>query len=477
MGQEIATSRFTNQDFAEFERRLREETALFARMFRDSEFSEDHGVGGCEIEAWLVDADFNPAPINRDFLEKFGDPIVGSELASFNIELNCTPQSLRGRALTLLREDIENTWRRCNETVKEFDARIMLIGILPTARNEDVVPENMSNMKRYRALNDQVMKQRKGRPVEIDIRGPDHLRLRHTGVMLESVTTALQIQFQVGLSRAVRFYNSSLAVSAPFLAVSTNSPFIFGKDLWAETRIPVFEQSLAENHQTQNSFCGPSRVDFGCGYARESLSELFQENLDFFRVMLPVVFGDPPHRFSHLRLHNGTIWRWNRPLIGFGEDGGCHLRIENRVAPSGPTIIDIVANAAFFFGLVQAYAFVQPPLEAVLPFRTARDNFYACARDGISAEIRWLDNAVHPVGKLVLDELVPAAAKGLVDLGIDRKDIDFYLGIIGKRVESGQTGSVWMRRWRAKHKGGFGELCCRYIERQESGLPVHEWDI
>jgi hypothetical protein len=56
-------------------------------------------------------------------------------------------------------------------------------------------------------------------------------------------------------------------------------------------------------------------------YARESILECFEANRTRYPVLLPAVMDEPPESLAHLRLHNGTIWRWNRPLIGFDEQG------------------------------------------------------------------------------------------------------------------------------------------------------------
>jgi len=263
MGQEIGTSVFTEEDFRNFQEMLRLETGLLRELFENRVFSEDHGVGGFELEAWLVGKDYKPAPINEKYLKELGDPMVCAELANFNIELNNTPHRLMGNALELFREGLEETLGICMAKAHELGASIALIGILPTVSGDDLVPENMSRLKRYRALNEQVILQRHGNPVHIDIEGRERLDMKHGSVMLEAATTALQIQFQVSFAKSVRFYNASLALAAPLVASSANSPLFLGKDLWDETRVPVFEQSLAAD--------GPNRVTLGKGFAKGSL--------------------------------------------------------------------------------------------------------------------------------------------------------------------------------------------------------------
>lgn len=477
MGQEVLTSHFTKKDFVEFKKNLDSETALLEEFFAAGGFSNDFGVGGFELEAWIVDKTGSPAPINDRYLKSLCDPMIGSELALFNIELNTPAYRLHGDALRRMHRELEESWRRCGEKAKEFDAALMAIGILPTVRKEDLVPENMSNMKRYRALNDQVMQQRKGNPCIVDIQGREHLRIEQMDVMLEAATTAFQIQFQVDFERSVRFYNAAVIVSAPIVAVSANSPYMFQKDLWDETRIPLFEQSLAEYSHPDSAETAHRRVTLGFDYARDSLVEFFQRNRDEFRILLPMVFDDPPEKFSHIRLHNGTIWRWNRPLIGFDEKGGPHLRIEHRAIPSGPSIIDTIANAAFYYGLMQSLGTTESAPEERISFKDAKANFYAAAKEGLKAKIRWLDGKVHPVTTIIMEELLPLARKGLTGFGIDSEDIELYLGIIEGRARTGRNGAAWQRAYTAKHGRDENRLCLAYMERQQSGLPVHEWSI
>ena len=477
MGDEILTSHFTKTDFIEFKKKLDAETALLEEMFAKGAFPNDHGVGGFELEAWILDKSAGPAPINKSFLKALDDPLVCSELAMFNIELNTSPHHLKGDALRVMHRELEELWHKCDEKAKEFDAAVMAIGILPTVTPEDLVPEKMSDMKRYRALNDQVMQQRRGKPCIVDINGREHLCIEQFDVMLEAATTAFQVQFQVDLDKSVRFYNAAVIASAPIIAAAANSPFMFGKDLWDETRIPLFEQSLAAHIGQESGKKEPDRVTLGFDYARESLVEFFQRNRDEFRVLLPMVYDDPPEQFSHVRLHNGTIWRWNRPLIGFDENGDPHLRIEHRVIPSGPSIIDIIANASLFYGSMQALGSAESAPEDSLPFEDAKANFYAAAKDGLNAKIRWLDGKMHPVTVIIKEELLPLAQKGLTELGIDRADAALYLGVIKERVRTGLNGAAWQRAYVKKHGRDLNRLCLAYLERQKSGLPVHEWSI
>lgn len=478
MGQEIDQTLFGEEDVRLFSERLREETALLERWFAEGAFGDGKPIGGFELEAWLVDGKGSPAPIIEPFLERLDNPMVVPELARFNVELNAPPQRLEGTALRKLEQSLRATWRHCRDTAGELDADLLMIGILPTLDPTQLTPENMSPMQRYDALNRQVIEQRRGRPLHLDIAGRhDHLDAIHENVMLESATTSFQIHLQVPLEKAVRAYNAAILLSAPMVAVSANSPFLFGHELWDETRVPLFEQSV-ELGGFHGAAQGPlRRVTFGSGYAMESLIECFRENLDHYPVLLPAHLGEPAERLPHLRLHNGTIWRWNRPLVGFDEAGTPHLRIEHRVVPGGPSTADEIANAALFFGLVADAVEAEVPPELKLPFTEARRNFYEAARLGLDANITWLEGRKVSVKGLLAKQLVPLARRGLERLALDELDIDHYLGIIERRLESGQNGAAWQRAWVARHGPDRTALTAAYAERQRGGDPVHLWPV
>ncbi|MEN8107291.1 MAG: glutamate--cysteine ligase [Pseudomonadota bacterium] len=477
MGQEIEASRFTPEDFVEYAECLRKETELLGRWFRDEIFSARDRMGGFELEAWLVDDNARPAPINDVFLKHLDNPMVVAELARFNVELNDHPQHLWGSALSRFEASLGATWKQCLQAAADLQAHLLMIGILPTVREAELNPANMSDLKRYRALNEQVLRLREGQPLELDIHGREHLKTTHQSVMLEAATTSFQLHLKVHPRAAVRAYNAAMVLSAPMVAATCNSPYLFGHDLWDETRIPLFEQSVSVGGLAGASHGPLRRVTFGSGYARESILECFVENQQHYPVMLPMQFHDGLDQMSHLRLHNGTIWRWNRPLIGFDYDGIPHLRIEHRVVPGGPTIADVIANAALFFGMMQSLMGADEPPEAHLPFATARDNFYAAARFGLDAHITWYDGNKGTMRALLEGQLLPLARAGLERLEIDADDIGRYLRIIETRLLTGQTGTAWQRGWVARHGDDLAAMTSAYRERQDNGRPVHEWEL
>jgi gamma-glutamylcysteine synthetase len=370
-----------------------------------------------------------------------------------------------------MQSDLEARWARCVKTAGDMGLNLIAIGTLPTVRRDDLCLENMSQLKRYQALNNQVLRLREGRPIELDIEGRDSLKLQHEDVMMEAATTSFQLHMKIDARQATRYYNLSKIISAPMVAISANSPFLFGKQLWEETRIPLFEQAVSVGGSDYSR-----RVTFGVRYASEGIHEVFDANCRRYPVLLPTVSDTPPEEFAHLRLHNGTLWRWTRPLIGFSANGKPHIRIEHRSVAAGPTHADEIANAAFFFGLITALMQFDD-IEQRIPHIVSRHNFYAAAKSGMDASVEWLDGRETSLRTLALQELLPLARKGLVSLDVDHDEADACLHIIKQRLLTQQTGAKWQREWVAKHGPKWRGLVLDYAEHQASGKPVHTWEI
>ena len=475
MGQEIAEANFTEQDFARFREHLDDETSRLRDLLSESSAKSSIPCAGLELEAWLVDSELRPAAINDIFLDVLNDPLVNRELAKFNIEFNTEPVSLSGSAMSQLQHQLQTAWSQASKQARLLDVDLMMIGILPTLRQSDLSVQNMSSMNRYRALNEQILMTR-GRPVTLDISGEEPLKLTHNDVMLESATTSMQLHTQVPLNRAHHYYNASIMASAAVVAVSTNSPFLFEHALWQETRIPLFEQAI-EVGGFAGAAHGPiKRVGFGSDYAHHSIFECFDENLAHYPVLLPVQLGEASDELAHLRLHNGTIWRWNRPLVGFS-DGKPHIRIEHRTPAAGPTVTDMLATAAFYYGLSHALCEHLILGENRLPFSDARDNFYKAARYGLNAHIVDFSGQHQRLQHFILHDCLPLALQGLKSLSINSSDAEFYLSIIQERVERQQTGSDWQRQFIGKYGRDFQQLSRRYLELQQQGKVVSQWPI
>ncbi|MCG3144805.1 MAG: Glutamate--cysteine ligase [Gammaproteobacteria bacterium] len=472
MGQEINRVEFSDAHFREFESRLRRETGEFDEWLASDRIEHGGHVFGLEAEAWLVDHNHFPAPHNEALLDRLANPLVVAELSRFNVELNSTPRALERAALCGSEEELRATWRECQRVAHEMGDALVLIGILPTIRNADLCLANMSPLNRYYALNDQLLRRRLGRPVKVDIAGRERLTVTHTDVMLEAATTSFQVHLKVPVEDAVRHYNASLIGSGPVLAASANSPFLFGRSLWEETRVPLFEQAVGVGGEDAAS----ARVTFGSGYLRNSVAEYFHENLERYHILLPTLF-ERAGRLDHLRLHNGTIWRWNRLLPGFDDAGRAHVRIEHRPLPAGPSIVDMIANAALYVGFTHFLATLREPPEAALPFGEARSNFYAAARLGAGARLRWLGGAVADARSLLLEEALPMARHGLMALGVDAAEAARYLEVVRMRVQTGRNGAAWQRGFVDRHGHDPLRLTAAYLENQRSGAPVHEWEL
>ncbi len=472
MGEDIQTRTFSPEDAAIFDTRLLEETKLCRIWLEDNRFCKTGDIGGFELEAWLIDQNNNPAPQNASFLNAMQNPLVVPELSTFNVEFNTDPVALKGDAFSRMQSQLQEVWGKAQGIAHTLNTKLMMIGILPTLKDDELTLEHISPSNRFFALNTQILKERHDTPITLDIKGKDHLTATHNDVMLEAAATSFQVHLQVPADMGARFYNASKIASAFTVAAGANSPYLLGCDLWDETRIPLFEQAISVGE-----FDYAERVTFGIRYLDESLLEVFDANRQRYPVLLPLLYDDGPQYLRHLRLHNGTIWRWNRALIGFDAAQEPHLRIEHRVIPAGPTVIDNIANAALYYGLAYAFSYADLAPESQLPYRACRDNFYAAAEFGLKADIMWMDGESTSLKKILLDELLPLAAEALNRLGLSENDISTYLGIIEKRVRSGQNGATWQRHYMAQHKATFSDLCVAYYQRQEDGKPVHEWSF
>ncbi len=471
MGQEITNTSFSKKDFKIFHSCLKQETEILREWFKQGHLSNDGLIGGFEIESWLLDRTYRPVPLNKEFLEQFNNPLASPELAKFSLEFNNSPRNLINTVFTSFHLELEDTWRQAQNVARRLStpSLLLMIGTLPTFQLSALNKDSMSDMKRYRALNEQIMARCKEKFLHLHIKGNELLELDSGTVMLEATTASFQIHTQVPAQDAHHYYNAALMISAPMVAVAANSPYIFGKNLWNETRIPLFEQSI----DTANPISSMNRVSFGSGYMENSVLESFEENLEKFCVLLPIIEKDDG-TLSHLRLHNGTIWRWNRPLLGFNEQGQPHIRIEHRAIPAGPTFIDMIANAAFYYGLQHYWGQMLKNGHALPKYDEIKSNFYTAAMHSFEYSIIWFGEEIKPV-QLVQNILLPQAEEGLRALNISLSDINKYLSIIAARVDNQQTGASWQRKYVALHKCDMTELTRIYHGLQESGTPVHTW--
>lgn len=444
---------------------------------------------GCEQEMFLVNRAWRPAPVAMEVLERLDGEAFTTELARFNLEMNVEPMMLGGACLSALQESIEELLDTAREAASEEGADVVLAGILPTLGKSDLTLDNISPMPRYYALNESLTRMR-GKAYRLQIQGRDELQIEHDSVMLEACNCSCQVHLQVDSTEFAPMYNAAQAMTGPVLAAAVNSPVLFGKRLWAETRIALFRQSIDTRSTSVHLREFSTRVRFGDRWVKESVAELFQEDIAQFRVLLAqetvedpfeqLAAGDIP-RLQALQLHNGTVYRWNRPCYGISE-GKPHLRIECRVLPSGPTVLDEVANAAFWIGLVLGAKHEYGDITERLSFADAKYNFLTASRQGLDAGFRWVDGQSVTAPELILETLLPLARAGL-EAYVDRSEIDKYLGVIHDRVQSRGTGSDWMMRSLSEmeDRGSRSErmtaLTAAIANRQSERKPCHEWEL
>lgn len=472
-----------------FSKAVLDDLEALEAMLADGRFETGLRRIGAEQEMFLVDEALLPAPVAPRILDGEHDPRLVSELATFNLEANLTPLPYGGRCLSALEAELHEVLALARRAAQAAGAEVVLAGILPTLREGDLVLDKMTPAPRYQALN-RAMTRLRGGKFAVDIRGIDHLQLAHDNVMLEGCNTSFQLHLQVAPDEFAAMYNAAQAAAAPVLAAAVNAPTFLGRRLWHETRVALFERSVDERSVTMQQRGHTPRVTFGNGWVESGVAEIFREDIARFRVLLAAERDPPPQkvlaeggvpRLSALRLHSGTIYRWNRACYGI-TDGKPHLRIEHRALPAGPTVRDEVANAAFFYGLVAHLVATHGDVARVMRFDAAKSGFFAAAREGLNAQLVWIDGAPRPAAALIADELVPAARRALVAAGFDADEARNYLGVIEARVRAGQTGADWALR--SIEAMGDGDapardraLVAATLEEQRRGDPVHTWAL
>ncbi|NNK33673.1 MAG: CBS domain-containing protein, partial [Xanthomonadales bacterium] len=445
---------------------------------------------GAEQEMFLIDRAHKPALKALEILDVVDDERFTHELGLFNLEANLSPHRLGGNCLSLMEAEAQEIYRHAREVSNRFNCDIALVGILPTLAKEHLGLEAMVPTPRYHALNDAICALR-GKEFEFTINGIDQLSMKHDNVMLEACNTSFQVHFQVSPENFAKNYNIAQTITAPLLAAAVNSPVLLGKRLWHETRIAVFEYSIDTRSNIQQERGLKPRVHFGDRWLEESVTEIFKEDIARFRIVLTTETEDDPlgmieqgvmPSLNALRLHNGTVYRWNRPCYGV-HNNVPHLRIENRVIPSGPTVLDEIANAAFFYGMMLGMTESVKDIRTYLPFADVKSNFLAAARDGIRAQMNWFNDSHLPVKKLVLEQLLPLAREGLQEAEIDADDIDRYLGVVEDRVTQRRTGARWALE-SLETMGDSGTLDQRLrcvvssmVDQQKTGKPISQWEL
>jgi len=491
MGDDVAATVFSREDRQRYRAKVKRCLDVFARMLSESRFEATQGSIGLEIEFNLTDEAGDPALVNAKVLEAIADADFQTELAQFNIEINVAPRRLTGTVLTELEHDVRVSLNNAEEKARGVGAHMVMVGILPTVTDRHLNADSFSANPRYELLNEQIFAAR-GEDLDIRIAGVERLATFADTMAPEAACTSVQLHLLVEPSQFGMHWNAAQAIAGVQLALAGNSPFFFGKELWRETRIPLFEQATDTRSEELRAQGVRPRVWFGERWIT-SIFDLFEENVTYFPALLPVceeedpvevlARGDIP-RLQELRLHNGTIYRWNRPVYDVVR-GRPHLRVENRVLPAGPTVIDILANAAFYYGVVKVLCTQDRPIWSQMSFSTAEENFHTGARDGIDANVYWPGVGEVPVTELVLRWLLPMAHEGLASWGVDAADRDRLLGVIEQRCLKGVNGASWQAATFHKlyeeddldRTDALREMTIRYRELMHSNEPVHDWPV
>lgn len=487
MGEEVSVQEFSRADRTRHREKVRRCLDVFARMLREAAFDTDDPMTGLEIELNLVDEVGDPALANAEALALIADEDFQTELGQFNVEINVPPRHLRDGGFAAYEENLRRSLNDAESKSALVGAHMVMIGVLPTLAQGHMAPSSLSSSPRYQLLSDQILAAR-GEDMVIDIQGVERLQTTADSIVPEAACTSTQLHVQTSPEEFANYWNASQAIAALQLAIGANSPFVLGRELWRETRIPLFEQATDTRSEELKAQGVRPRVWFGEGWIT-SVFDLFEENVRYFPALLPVTEDEDPlevlevggvPQLAELRLHNGTIYRWNRPVYDIA-GGVPHLRVENRVLAAGPTVVDTMANAAFYFGLVRALAHAERPLWSQMSFSAAEENFQVAARQGIEAQVYWPAVGQVSATELVLRRLLPLAHQGLGEWGVSSQESDRLLGIIEQRCLRSTNGAEWFaRRFRAhaaslERAEALRRALMDYRDLMHTNEPVHTW--
>jgi len=490
VGRDIEAIKITGEDRRKYRDKVRRSLDVFARMLRERKFEADPSLVGQEIELNLVDSDGMPSMRNADVLDAIADPAWATEVGQFNLEINVPPRHLDGDALADLEREIRADLNAADGKARTVGSSLVMIGILPTLDEHHVHEESMSANERYRVLNEQIFAAR-GEDMRIAIDGAEHLLTHTDSITPEAACTSVQLHLQVSPDAFANYWNAAQAIAGAQVALAANSPFLFGRQLWHETRITLFEQATDTRPDELKEQGVRPRVWFGERWIT-SVFDLFEENIRYFPALLPICEDEDPlavldsgaiPQLAEMSLHNGTVYRWNRPVYA-AVNGVPHLRVENRVLPAGPAIADTMANAAFYYGLVRTMAEAQRPIWTQMSFSTAAENLHEAARHGLDAQLYWPGVGDTPATELILRRLLPMAREGLARWGVGQAEADRLLGIIEQRCLTGQTGAAWQIATVAEfcrdgcdRPEALRRMTLRYIEHMHTNAPVHTWPV
>jgi len=489
MGREIDAIKFSGEDRRKYREKVRRSLDALTRMLRERQFEDHPSRVGQEIELNLVDAEGMPSMRNTDVLDAIADPAWGVEVGQFNLEINVPPRRLAGDALADLEQVIRDDLNAGYSKALPTGSRIVMVGILPTLQKQDVHLGTLSASDRFRVLNEQIFAAR-GEDMRISIEGAERLLTHTDSITPEAACTSVQLHLQVSPDAFASYWNAAQAIAGVQVALAANSPFLFGRQLWHETRITLFEQATDTRPDELKEQGVRPRVWFGERWIT-SVFDLFEENLRYFPALLPICEAEDPLAvldggsapvLAEMSLHNGTIYRWNRPIYAV-VDGRPHLRVENRVLPAGPSVVDVMANTAFYYGLLKTLAEAQRPIWTQMSFATAAENLHEAARRGMDAQLYWPGMGEVPVAELVLRRLLPMAREGLGRWGVNSAQADRLLDVIEQRCLTGRNGATWQigtvaaltSRGSVDRPEALRLMTQRYIDHMHTNEPVHTW--
>ncbi len=469
MGGEVDQIQFEARDYVLFQQKLDQEMDFIRQLFAEKQFDNMTRKLGYEVELCLLDDSGAPAPLNDEVLSKASQPLFTYELAKYNLEINGNAFPIDSQVFNHIERDLTELYNQVGKVAENFNIQSGLFGVLPSLEHSHLNKAlYMSDQHRYELLDQRLMEMRE-RPVQLRIQGEDFLSVEKLDVMLEAMGTSLQVHYQIPFDESVDAYHAALWASLAIIAACANSPLVLQKKGWHESRVAIFKQAVdTRNPQEVHDAIIP-RVHLGRGYIKSWL-ELFEDNAHYSPI-LPDVKDVETDELYHFNLHNGTIWRWVRPILGFDGDGNYHLRLELRVTPSGPTLIDTLANMVFYTGLTEGLKLGADDLTRI-PFDVLEQDFYQVAREGLCAEVSWCDGEMNSIQNLLLTKAIPVACQGINSLGI--KDCDHWLNIIEQRVSTGQTGADWILDFWNKNPDSKA-LVRAYQEQAKLNIPVHLW--
>ncbi|WP_299672868.1 CBS domain-containing protein [uncultured Polaribacter sp.] len=488
MGSQSVTAIKTQKDRKEFVRHLLNDIEAFEFMIENNLFETGIQRVGAEQELCIVDKDYRPSTNALKILKKINDTHYTTELALFNLEINLDPFELKKKCFSNIENQLTSLLEKGYKGAEDIENnKIILIGILPTLRKKDLVFKNITPYIRYKTLN-RVLKKMRGNDFKLHIQGVDELILKHKSILFEACNTSFQVHLQINPEEAIDKYNWSQAIAGPLLSIMANSPILLGKELWSETRIALFQQSIDLRNASHISREQKPRVSFGNSWIKESILELFTDDIARYPPIITSKFeenslesvknGIMP-KLKALNLHNGTLYKWNRLCYGVHENTS-HLRIENRYIPSGPSVKDEIANALLWVGVMQGMPKEYENIWLKMPFSDARGNFINAARTGIDTYFNWFGKGIS-AKKIVENILIPMAKEGLLKSNIDNTDIEYYLDIIQKRIDTNTTGSKWLIRNKRELRKKLSNyesnvtLTEHIYKNQQSNKTISEW--